>query len=83
LRPVPEVTEFKVAPGVWLQLFEAKDQAASKPILRFLVDNISASQEIHADAQINSGKAVEVPGMVTYSEFADPFGNALGVYDLP
>ena len=83
VRPVPGVTEFKVAPGVWLQLFEAEDLKASKPIVRFLVDNIASTQAVHAKANIDSGKAVEVPGVVTYSEFTDPFGNALGLYDLP
>lgn len=82
-RPVPGITEFKVAPGVWIQLFEAKDTVASKPVIRFLVDDMAASQAAHAKANINSGKAIEVPGVVTYSEFNDPFGNALGLYDLP
>jgi predicted enzyme related to lactoylglutathione lyase len=83
LHPVPGVTEFKVSPGVWLQLFEAKDQATTKPILRFMVDNIATSQKVYTNSQINSGTAIEVPGIVTYSEFTDPFGNALGLYDLP
>lgn len=33
VRPYPGITEFKVAPGVWFQLFEPEGEAVSKPIL--------------------------------------------------
>lgn len=82
VRPVPGVTEYKVAPGVWLQLYEAQDQAA-KSVVRFMVDDIAAVQQAHAAVGIASGEAIEVPGVVTFSEFTDPFGNGLGLYDLP
>lgn len=32
---------------------------------------------------INTGEAIEIPSVVTYSEFSDPDGNALGLYALP
>lgn len=83
MRPYPGITEFKVAPGVWLQLFEPEDETVSQPILRFLVGDIAATQATHASVKINSGEAIEVPGLVTYSEFYDPDGNALGLYELP
>ena len=83
VRPYPGITEFKVAPGVWFQLFEPEGEAVSKPILRFLVEDIAATQATHASVAINSGKVIEVPGLVTYLEFYDPDGNALGLYDLP
>jgi catechol 2,3-dioxygenase-like lactoylglutathione lyase family enzyme len=83
VRPYPGITEFKVAPGVWLQLFEPDGEMAAKPILRFLVDDIAAAQAAHAGMDINSGQAIEIPGLVTFSEFTDPDGNALGLYDLP
>jgi hypothetical protein len=83
MRPYPGITEFKVAPGVWLQLFEPEGETVSKPILRFLVGDIAATQATHASLDINSGEAIDVPGLVTYSEFSDPDGNALGLYDLP
>lgn len=83
VRPYPGITEFKVAPGVWLQLFEPEGDAVSKPILRFLVEDIAATQATHASVAINSGKVIEVPGLVTYSEFYDLDGNPLGLYELP
>jgi predicted enzyme related to lactoylglutathione lyase len=82
-RPYPGITEFKVAPGVWLQLFEPEGETDRGSILRFLVDDIAAAQATLTSVGINSGEAIEVPGLVTFSEFTDPDGNALGLYDLP
>jgi predicted enzyme related to lactoylglutathione lyase len=83
LRPFPGVVEFKVAPGVWFQIFEAGDQQTSGAVVRFLVNDIDATQRESAKAGIATGDAIEIPDVVTFSEFADPDGNALGFYDLP
>jgi predicted enzyme related to lactoylglutathione lyase len=52
-------------------------------VVRFLVDDIDASQRERAVFGISTGEAMEIPSIVTYSEFADPDRNALGLYDLP
>ncbi len=83
IKPFPGVVEFKVAPGVWLQIFEADDQQPSRAIIRFLVDDIETAQGQRADVGINTGEAIEIPNVVTFSEFTDPDGNAFGLYDLP
>lgn len=83
IRPVPGVVEFKVAPGVWLQLFETDGQQPAGAVVRFLVDDMAVTQSTHADLGIETGEAIEIPDVVTFSEFTDPFGNALGLYDLP
>lgn len=83
LRPVPGIVEFKVAPGVWYQIFEAEEQQASGTIVRFQVDDIEETQRAGADAGINMGEAIAIPDIVTFSEFSDPGGNALGLYELP
>ncbi len=83
LRPFPGVVEFKVAPGVWFQIFEADDQQASEAIVRFLVDDMDTTQRQSAQAGIATGEAIQIPNVVTFSEFVDPDGNALGFYDLP
>lgn len=83
LRPFSGVVEFKVAPDTWVQLFEVENQQPSGGIIRFLVDDMKAAQGVRSDRGIDTGEAIEIPGVVTYSEFADPFGNALGFYDLP
>ncbi len=83
IRPVPGIIEFKVAPGVWLQLFEADEQQPSGAVVRFLVDDMAIAQGTRTDLGIKTGEAIEIPDVVTFSEFTDPFGNALGLYDLP
>ncbi len=83
LRPVPGVVEFMVAPGVWLQIFETDGQQEAGAIVRFLVDDIETVQRQSASAGIATGEPIEIPGVVTFSEFTDPDGNALGLYDLP
>jgi len=83
IKPFPGVVEFKVAPGVWLQIFEADDQQPTGAIVRFLVDDMNAAQGQRTNVGINTGEAIEVPSVVTFSEFSDPDGNALGLYALP
>jgi len=83
IKPVPGVVEFKVAPGVWFQIFETDDQHPSGAIVRFLVDDIGVAQDERAEVGIDTGEAIEIPNVVAFSEFFDPDGNALGLYDLP
>lgn len=82
-EPVPGVVEFNVAPGVWFQVFEVEDHQPSETVVRFLVDDMATSQAEWAEAGIDTGEAIEVPDLITFSEFTDPDGNALGLYDLP
>lgn len=83
IRPFPGVVEFMIAPGVWYQIFEIENHQPSGSIVRFLVDDMAASQAEWLEAGIDTGEAIEVPNVVTYSEFTDPDGNALGLYELP
>ena len=83
IKPVPGVVEFKVAPDVWFQIYENEGHQPSGAVVRFLVDDMATSQANWADAGIDTGEAIQIPNVVTYSEFTDPDGNALGLYDLP
>lgn len=83
IRPAPDIVEFKAAPGVWLQIYETGDQRPSATIIRFLVEDMTAAQAARAKVGINTGEAIKIPNVVTFSEFTDPFGNALGLYALP
>ena len=82
-HPVPGIAEFKVAPGVWLQLFEKTGTGAENAIVRFSVKDFAAAQNARTAKGIDTGKAETIPGVVTYSEFRDPFGNPLGFYAVP
>lgn len=83
LHPVPGVVEFKVAPGVWYQIFEADEQQATGTIVRFLVDDIEETQRAGSGVGINMGEVVAIPDVITFSEFSDPDGTTLGLYELP
>ena len=82
-HPVPGIVEFKVAPGVWLQLFEKTGTGAENSIVRVSVNDFAAAQMARKEAGIDTGKAETIPGVVTYSEFRDPYGNPLGLYSVP
>lgn len=83
LRPDAGVVEFKVAPGVWFQIFESDVKQESGSVVRFMVDDIDEFQNNAAETGIETGQAIVVPDIVTFSEFSDPDGNALGLYSLP
>jgi len=83
IEPAPGVLEIKATPNMWLQLYETEQMPETGAVLRFLVDDMAESQSAYAAKGIDTGEAIEVPAIVTYSEFTDPFGNQLGLYDLP
>ncbi len=83
LRPAPGVVEFKVAPGVWYQIFEAEEAQTSGAVVRFLVDDIEETHRAGAEIGINMGEAIAIPEVISFSEFSDPDGNSLGLYSLP
>lgn len=83
IKPFPGVVELKATPNVWLQLYETEGEATSGAVIRFLVEDMMQAQASRAEVGIDTGEAVMLPEVVTYSEFFDPFGNALGFYALP
>lgn len=83
LEPAPGVIEFKATPNMWLQLYEVEEMPETGAVVRFLVDDMAATQASYSEKGIDVGEAIEVPGVVIYSEFTDPFGNAMSLYDLP
>lgn len=83
MKPVPGIVEFNVSPGVWLQLFEAGEGQPDGAVVRFLVEDLAKTQTALSAKGIDSGEAITVPGVVTFSEFSDPYENGLGFYELP
>lgn len=83
IEPAPGVVEFKVAPGVWLQLLETEGGASTVSIVRFSVEDTEEAQARFSKLGYDTGEAVAIPDVVTFSEFQDPFGNALGLYSVP
>lgn len=83
IKPAPGIIEFKATPNVWLQIYETEGQKSSASVVRFLVEDMKSAQSARSEVGINTGEAIEIPNVVTFSEFTDPFGNALGFYALP
>lgn len=83
LRPGPGVVEFKAAPGVWLQIFEPEKGQPSASVVRFKIDDFPAFQGKILAKGIDTGEVIAVPDTVSFSEFTDPDGNALGLYSVP
>ena len=83
IRPAEGIAEFKIAPGVWLQLFVVDHKESANSVIRFSVDDFVSAQQIRSVVGIKTGEAITIPDVVTFSEFNDPFGNALGFYSVP
>ncbi|MBL4774396.1 MAG: hypothetical protein JKX98_12705, partial [Alcanivoracaceae bacterium] len=70
--------------GVWLQLFvvDAEQFQASSSVLRFKTSNIDAEAVRLGVAGIQVGEIIRVPEVVEFTEFADPFGNPVSLYEV-
>lgn len=84
MQPVEGMVELMVAPGAWLQLFPSEQQPfePSTAIVRFKTDDIEADASRLRAKGIEVGEVTRIPGVVSFAEFADPFGNPVGLYQL-
>ncbi len=71
IKPFPGVVEIKATPNVWLQLFETEEQQPTATVIRFLVSDMAEAQDARSNRDIDTGTAIEIPGVVTYSEFCE------------
>lgn len=83
INPAPGVWEFRVISSGWLQLFEAEPDIPNPALVRFESDNIEASRTLAVSLGTEVGEVQTVPGVVSFFEFRDPFGNQLSFYSLP
>lgn len=83
LTPVEGIVELHVAEGAWLQLMPPEGAVPPSPtIVRFATEDIDADARRLADAGIDIGEVVRIPGVVAFAELTDPFGNAVGLYEV-
>lgn len=81
LEPVPEVAEFDLGHGRWVQL--GQDQPGpGRWVLRFGVPDLDAELHRLQGLGIEVEPPIEVPGVITLAEFTDPDGNRLCCYTL-
>ncbi len=84
MEPTKGIVELRIAAGVWLQLFvvDAEQFQATSSILRFKTSNIDAEAVRLRVAGIQVGEIIRVPEVVEFTEFVDPFGNPVSLYEV-
>ncbi|MEL6186257.1 MAG: VOC family protein, partial [Myxococcota bacterium] len=83
VEPVEGIFEFRIAERAWLQLMQVEAGTAPSPtVVRLATADIESEARRLAAAGIDIGKIEVVPEVVAYAEFRDPFGNAVGLYQV-
>jgi predicted enzyme related to lactoylglutathione lyase len=81
LGPDPDFYEWEISPGAWLQLATGRANIAPSSFrLRLQVDDIEKSAEILRRKGFALGPVKRLPGLVTFANLPDPWGNPLGIY---
>lgn len=80
LEPVPGIVEFRVG-GTWLQLEEGRG-GSNGWVFRFGVQSLESERSRLRDAGVAVGETITVPGVIRFSDFTDPDGNVLSLYEL-
>jgi predicted enzyme related to lactoylglutathione lyase len=76
------VHEWRLAAGAWLQLMAgAPSPPATGELLRLGVGDIEAARRELAGAGARVGEVTTIPGVITFCDAEDPFGNALSLYE--
>jgi catechol 2,3-dioxygenase-like lactoylglutathione lyase family enzyme len=82
LEPADGVHEWRLAPGAWLQLVAGDPSApGTGQLLRLGVGEIEAARAQLAAAGARIGEVTTIAGVVAFCDAADPFGNALSLYE--
>src|SRR3954463_10717650 len=71
--------EYEIYPGVWFQISSAVTSGAESRI-RFGVPAVAAARHRLLFEGFEVGTVITVPGVVSYCNLADPFGNPIGLY---
>ncbi|MDQ1691583.1 MAG: hypothetical protein QOH56_2943 [Pseudonocardiales bacterium] len=81
MGPDPDFYEWEISPGAWLQLATGREEIAPSSFrLRLKVDDIETSVKILHEKGFEPGLVRRLPGLVTFANLTDPWGNPLGIY---
>jgi catechol 2,3-dioxygenase-like lactoylglutathione lyase family enzyme len=73
--------EWVFKPGYWeVHIVEKYETAPRSGPLRFGVDDVHSAREHVTRLGIDASDVEELPGVVKYCNFTDPWGNRLGLY---
>ena len=81
--PLDDFLEWQICPGSWLQISTGHDRpGANNARVRLEVDNIEVSVKRLTGAKVPVGEVVVIQDVVSFVNFSDNWGNALGFYQL-
>ncbi|MBW3085099.1 hypothetical protein KEM60_01292 [Austwickia sp. TVS 96-490-7B] len=81
--PLDDFLEWQISPGAWLQLSTGHDRpGANNARVRLEVGDIDTAVGRLAGGSVPVGEVVVVPDVVSFVNFSDNWGNALGFYQL-
>jgi hypothetical protein len=78
LSPADGVVEFRIVAGCWLQLYEGT--GGVEGVFRFGVADIEGARSRLLELGVAVSPVEELPGVIAYCEFTDPYGNRLSPY---
>ncbi len=82
LDPVPKIKEFELIKDFWLQIVEVEPDREFPPIIRIGVDDLDHEYDRMFRLAIELEPIEEVPDLIRYFSFQDPYGNRLSCYQL-
>jgi len=83
IAPAPNVYEWRLAPGAWLQLGAREAPVAANgesAIVRIGVAEIDTARAELAAAGARLDEVERIPGVIAFCDVEDPFGNVLSIY---
>ena len=83
LEPDEGLLEWAVVPGqqTWLQVAGVAEPQPLRARLRFAVRDLPAARETLLGSGVEVSAAESVPGVVSWCDLDDPWGNRLGLYE--
>jgi lactoylglutathione lyase len=79
--PQPDIAEWEVTPGTYLQFFQ-NPKLAGNAVMRLGIDDAAGTREALVAAGIDVTPLEEVGGFLRYCDFRDPDGNRFSLIEL-
>lgn len=81
--PLDDFLEWQICRGTWLQISTGHDRpGANNARVRLEVDHIETAVKRLTDIDVPVGEIVVISDVVSFANFSDNWGNALGYYQL-
>ena len=81
--PLDDFLEWQICSGAWLQISTGHDRpGANNARVRLEVDHIETAVKRLTTAKVPVGEIVVIQDVVSFANFSDNWGNALGLYQL-